>query len=1210
MPLDNKKENKAKETDIKKDKNNSYMFYPNITDSDFSEKIYLKKEFRMHEIKNKPNYSSDFSYKKDFTLEPHQLFIRNYISPDTPYNGILIYGGTGIGKTCTAISIAEGFKKAKYINKKILVLSTLKQNFMKELYNFQKERTNQCTGKDYDLGIEGMYLTQQQKEREIDKLKKKYYQFYGYKKFANDFIQNTGGWKGTEEDINDKLKKYISNEFDNRIIIIDEIQNIKTDRKDELTKNIQPIIETIIKYGKNIKLILMRATPMFDRPDEIIFYINLLLQNDGRPKLNKNEIFNQKDGTLKPGAEDKLRESFTGYISYIRGEKPFIFPFKLFANNSIIPKNYNYYMSGEKIEDSKKIKFTQLILCDMNNVQKETYKYYFEKKIKDGKINKINDNIDEDIDENIINNKITTNNKHKSKETNNDYQKKDIGMLFDLKKISNIVYPSLDISNLNNQVLSKIGSFTKSAIESDTDNGLGGYYKSIKLIGSKRKVQYKYQSHAIFNKDTKAECPFADEKYIENYSTKFAKILETIKKSKGLVLIYSDMIEQGVLPLALILEQNGFYRECASGEDQLLDYPVNKMKGGGKKRQICYCCGEYTNHDNHINEKSKDFHHFKIAKYILYFGETKDIIKVTKDEAFKKFSRDKNKRGEEIKVFIGTRVISEGLDFKRLRQVHIIEPWYNLSRNEQIIGRAVRNYSHSDLSPEENNVEVYQYVSVLTGQNKESIDLKNYRIAENKDIIIKNINRIMKESAVDCIFLKNSNIVDSDKKIKQISSSGKSYLLSIKDNEYSSMCDYKKECNYKCNWVPNPRIKYPLNNDTYNINFALNDIEKIKKIIKGLFRTNIVYSLSIIENSVKQIINDIEDIYIYTALDDLVENKNEIIYDKFSRKGYIIYRGDYYIFQPFDLDRDDIPIIYRQNPMNIKPERIDLVNIETDYDENNNNIKSVINTDDILKTFLNNIDFFNKSHINIIKNNRKNEIEYMYSIIGFTLDSIEINKQILLIEYLLKIYYNKTTKYDKDIINKIIDYLDYEMKLINYYSSIKYDKSKIKNKIFVGFIINKKYYILEQVIKDKDIETIKLDKADFIEASKDYINKIKEHKSLCKTQDCNIKSKYNYIYGIIEYNKLKDINIFKIVDKSMENEIFTKNKKISKRSIIKGRMCETLQTNKLIELRNKLGMYKIEGKKRNSFICEDIQIYFRYMNFVNKKLIWIENIEI
>ena len=1204
------------------------MFYPDITDEDFNEKIYLKKEFRLHEIKKKEDYSTELKHKKDFTLEPHQYFISNYISPDTPYNGILIYGGTGVGKTCTAISIAEGFKKAKSINKKILVLSSLKNNFMKELYNFQKERSKknpedivQCTGKDYDLGVEGMYLTQQQKEREIDKLKKKYYQFFGYKKFANYIIENTGGWKGSDTDINEKIKKFISNEFDNRIIIIDEIQNIKTDRKEDLTKSIQPIIESIIKYAKNVKLILMSATPMFDRPDEIIFYINLLLQNDGRPKLNKNDIFNHKDGTLKNGAEDILKNSFRGYISYVRGEKPFIFPFKLYPNNAVIPKNYNYYMSGEKIDDNKKLRFTKLVLCEMNDIQKNTYIHYFQKKIKDGKINSNTDN-NLNTDDNLIDNK-----------SNNNIFKKDIGMLFDLKKISNIVYPILNNENFNSNdnsntesvsistskkiikntnKLSAIGSFSKSSIESDIDNGMGGYYKNIKLIGTKKKIQYKYQSHAIFNKDTKLECPFADEKYLENYSIKFASILKTIKKSKGLVLIYSDMIEQGVLPLALVLEQNGFYRECTNGEDQLLDYTANSLKAGGKRRQICYCCGENANHDNHINEKLKGFHHFKIAKYILCFGESKDIIKVTKDEAFKKFSNDKNLRGEEIKVFIGTRVISEGLDFKRLRQVHIIEPWYNLSRNEQIIGRAIRNYSHINLNPEENNVEVYQYASVLKDQNRESIDLKNYRIAENKDIIIKNINRIMKESAVDCVFLRNSNIIESNKKVKQISSTGKTYILSIKDSEYSQMCDYKKNCNYKCNWMPNPRINYPINSDTYNMRFAINDIEKVKKLIKSMFRENIVFSLNIIVNKVKNILNDIDDIYIYSALDDLVENKNEIIYDKFSRKGYIIYRGEYYVFQPFDLTREDIPLIYRVNPMDIKVEKVELDGIEIDYQENNTNIESVINDNEILKKFFDDYETIYNNHINILKNNNiKDTVKYNYSVIGFIINSLQINKQILFIKSILKEYYDKNTKFDKKIIDKVISYLDYEMILINYYSDIKYDKSKLKIKIFVGFIINKQYYVIEQINnnKNKNILSIKIDKSNFVEANKEIINKIKEHKSICKTKECEIKSKYNFIYAIIEYNRKKDTTYFKIVDKSSEEEVFTKNKKISKRSLIKGRMCETFQTSKLIELREKLGMYNISTKKKNSFICEDIQIFFRYMNYINKKYIWIENIE-
>ena len=49
---------------------------------------------------------------------------------------------------------------------------------------------------------------------------------------------------------------------------------------------------------------------------------------------------------------------------------------------------------------------------------------------------------------------------------------------------------------------------------------------------------------------------------------------------------------------------------------------------------------------------------------------------------------------------------SEGLDFKFIRQVHVLEPWYNMNRIEQIIGRAVRTCSHKDLPFEERNVEI------------------------------------------------------------------------------------------------------------------------------------------------------------------------------------------------------------------------------------------------------------------------------------------------------------------------------------------------------------------------------------------------------------------------------------------------------------------------------------------------------------------------
>ena len=63
-----------------------------------------------------------------------------------------------------------------------------------------------------------------------------YYQFFGYGQFANYVINNTGDWDGSESKINEKVKNFISKEFDDRVIIIDEIQNIKTDKREGYIK--------------------------------------------------------------------------------------------------------------------------------------------------------------------------------------------------------------------------------------------------------------------------------------------------------------------------------------------------------------------------------------------------------------------------------------------------------------------------------------------------------------------------------------------------------------------------------------------------------------------------------------------------------------------------------------------------------------------------------------------------------------------------------------------------------------------------------------------------------------------------------------------------------------------------------------------------------------------------------------------------------------
>ena len=75
--------------------------YPDIKDKNSIDRF----EFNIPIIREKDTCNS-----KDFKLAPYQIFLKNLISNDTPYNSILLYHGTGSGKTCSAVGIAENFR--------------------------------------------------------------------------------------------------------------------------------------------------------------------------------------------------------------------------------------------------------------------------------------------------------------------------------------------------------------------------------------------------------------------------------------------------------------------------------------------------------------------------------------------------------------------------------------------------------------------------------------------------------------------------------------------------------------------------------------------------------------------------------------------------------------------------------------------------------------------------------------------------------------------------------------------------------------------------------------------------------------------------------------------------------------------------------------------------------------------------------------------
>jgi hypothetical protein len=136
-----------------------------------------------------------------------------------------------------------------------------------------------------------------------------------------------------------------------------------------------------------------------------------------------------------------------------------------------------------------------------------------------------------------------------------------------------------------------------------------------------------------------------------------------------------------------------------------------------------------------------------LGNYILLTSDASDgeisaMLSVVKN-------RD-NVDGKKVKVVVTSPLVSEGVDFRFIRQVHILDPHWNMSRIEQVIGRALRTCSHQALPLEEQNCTVYLHI-VRAEDNRECFDEYTYRTkVETKGMRIAKVRKVLAESAMDC----------------------------------------------------------------------------------------------------------------------------------------------------------------------------------------------------------------------------------------------------------------------------------------------------------------------------------------------------------------------------------------------------------------------------------------------------------------------------
>jgi hypothetical protein len=230
-------------------------------------------------------------------------------------------------------------------------------------------------------------------------------------------------------------------------------------------------------------------------------------------------------------------------------------------------------------------------------------------------------------------------------------------------------------------------------------------------------------------------------------------------------------------------------------------------------------------------------------------------------------------------------------------------------------------------------VEVYRYVVSLKGEL--STDEILYQKAELKYLTVKEIEHALKQVAVDCPLLLHANVFPEE--LEEYKNCVEPTLENVKAGKQicPALCDFKR-CDLKCDstklnskyWDEKKKTyktleKDELNYNTFNDDLAKYEIGLIKNKIKDLYRFKSVYMYNEILEDIKKSFLEhqsdlFEDYFLDQALEDMMpksendfNNYRDTIYDKYNKSGYLIQRGKYYIFQPFN-ENEDAPMYYRE----------------------------------------------------------------------------------------------------------------------------------------------------------------------------------------------------------------------------------------------------------------------------------------------------------
>lgn len=765
-------------------------------------------------------YEGEACASNSLSLYPHQQFIKDYIQYSSPYRGMLVYFGLGVGKSCASIAAAEIL--ANHMDVVVMVPAALRPNYLIEIKkcgrrffnvkqhwtfvpvkSFKKHMHELCSILNIDQEVvtsnKGLWIpvagrpenfavlqdsSKLEIQQQIDNIIKNRFQFINIDGLRKNRIK--------------EMTKDNTNPFDNKCVVIDEVHNLISRVFNK--RDIGSSIYKLLMKAQNCKLILLSGTPMINYPHEISYLINLIT---GFREIH--EIKAKTNSDFKPSAIGKILEAnkyVDNYSIDINTKKLTI---------ELLPKGFIYANKAtgvvKRVHNVDEDIGTKDIMDDIfsnllkHNIsmskrissktattlpeEEEEFNKFF---VDFGKNQAKNTNMfmrrilgavsyynsfspelfpSSSIIEvplemtpqqfNVYDKQRADERKKESHSTKNKTQSNNIfkssGQVYRFysRACCNFVFPEEIVRPFPGKLAGNKDEYDEGNISEGYNDEGEPSYNAKASIKSKTDITREYQAIISNALDSLYNGKYLELDNLAEYSPKFSAILDNIQKCQGTSLVYSQFRKvEGIGILSLCLKKLGYaelklkYNKTASSWD------FDISKDDRNKPKFVTFTGN--------NEETQ-----LLLK--IFNSDLENIIDKKIRKHLHKISTDgvlDNLHGSLIKIMMITQSGAEGISLKNVRQVHIVEPYWNQIRIDQAIGRAIRTNSHENLPPEERHVDVFIYLMKFTAkQLKTSFTLRTndksmttdeyiYTMAKTKAQIMSSFLNLLKQASVDC----------------------------------------------------------------------------------------------------------------------------------------------------------------------------------------------------------------------------------------------------------------------------------------------------------------------------------------------------------------------------------------------------------------------------------------------------------------------------